>query len=108
MWDLYWPEPPFPAFYSGHAGQGAAMAVVLTELYGENFKFIDNSHIGRQRDTERLVDYKERKFSSFWDAANECANSRLYGGIHTRQDNEVGKEEGIKIGKNVNSLSWRK
>ncbi|MFN3851576.1 MAG: vanadium-dependent haloperoxidase [Spirosomataceae bacterium] len=108
MWDLYWPEPPFPAFYSGHAGQGAAMAVVLTELYGENFKFVDNSHVGRHRDTERLVDYKERKFNSFWDAANECANSRLYGGIHTRQDNEVGTAEGIKIGKNVNSLTWKK
>jgi hypothetical protein len=32
----------------------------------------------------------------------------LYGGIHTRQDNEVGLVEGKKIGKNINALAWNK
>jgi hypothetical protein len=108
MWDLYWPEPPFPAFYSGHAGQAAAAATVLTDLYGSSFKFIDDSHVGRAKDEERLVEYKARHFNSFWAAALESADSRLYGGIHTCQDNEVGLVEGKKIGKNINDLVWRK
>lgn len=105
-WDLYWPEPPFPAYYSGHAVQSAATATVLTELYGTSFKFIDDSHVGRAKDVERSVEYKARSFNSFWAAAEESAMSRLYGGIHTRQDNEMGLVEGKKIGKNINSLPW--
>ncbi|WP_255078993.1 vanadium-dependent haloperoxidase [Lacihabitans sp. CCS-44] len=104
LWDLYWPEPPFPAFYSGHAGQASSAATVLTHLYGEHFAFEDKSHVGRPRDRERIVDYKARKFNSFFEAAEESAMSRLYGGIHTRHDNEVGLAEGKKIGKNINDL----
>jgi PAP2 superfamily len=103
-WELYWPEPPFPAFYSGHAGQASAAATVLTAMYGDKFQFVDDSHLGRQMDEDRLVVYKPRKFNSFWESAQESANSRLFGGIHTRQDNEVGLKEGKKIGDNVNAI----
>lgn len=104
LWDLYWPEPPFPAFYSGHAGQASSAATVLTHLYGENFAFTDHAHVGRPMDMERLVEYKPRKYNSFFEAAEESALSRLYGGIHTRHDNEIGLIEGKKIGKNINDL----
>ncbi len=106
LWELYWPEPPFPAFYSGHAAQGSAMATVLSDMYGNNFTFIDDSHVGRPDDRERLVAYKERTYHSFLEAAKESAMSRFYGGIHTQQDNEVGLTEGSKIGNNINSLNW--
>ena len=36
-WESFWPDPPFPAFPSGHAIQAAAAATVLTDLYGDNF-----------------------------------------------------------------------
>lgn len=104
LWDLYWPEPPFPAFYSGHAGQASSAATVLTNLYGEKFEFVDKSHVGRPMDMERLVEYKARHFNSFYEAAEESAMSRLFGGIHTRLDNEVGLVEGRKIGLNINQL----
>lgn len=104
LWDLYWPEPPFPAFYSGHAGQASSAATVLTSLYGENFAFTDQAHLGRPMDMERLVEYKPRNYNSFFEAAEESALSRLYGGIHTRHDNEIGLIEGKKIGKNINNL----
>jgi len=39
-----------------------------------------------------------RSFDGFWEAAEEAANSRLYGGIHWRFDNEVGLETGREIG----------
>jgi hypothetical protein len=105
-WESFWPDPPFPAFPSGHATQAAAVATVMIDLYGEKFTFTDSAHVGRQRDELRNVDFKPRTFNSFWQVAEETANSRFFGGIHTPQDNEAGLSEGSKAGDNVNSLNW--
>jgi len=107
-WESFWPDPPFPAFPSGHAIQAAAMATVLTDLYGEPFAFVDSAHVGRPRDELRDVDFKARYFNSFWEVAEETADSRFYGGIHTPQDNDVGLREGRRIGQHVNALNWRR
>jgi hypothetical protein len=107
-WESFWPDPPFPAFPSGHAIQAAAMATVLTDLYGDYFEFTDSAHVGRPRDEIRNTDFKARHFHSFWEAAEETANSRFYGGIHTPQDNAKGLEKGRIIGANVNRLHWKK
>lgn len=107
-WVSFWPDPPFPAFPSGHAIQAAAMATALSDVFPEPFSFIDSAHVGRPRDELRDVDFVARPFDSFWDVALETANSRFYGGIHTEQDNQVGLEEGRRIAENVNALSWKK
>jgi len=106
-WESFWPDPPFPAFPSGHAIQSAAAATVLTDLFGESFAFTDSTHVGRPPDGLRDVEFKARSFPSFWAFAQETANSRFYGGIHTLQDNQAGQEAGISIGKAVNALPWR-
>ncbi len=108
QWESFWPDPPFPAFPSGHAIQAAAAATVLTNLYGENFSFTDSAHVGRPRDEIRNADFKVRHFKSFWEVAEETANSRFYGGIHTPQDNERGLEKGKIIANNINQLNWKK
>ncbi len=111
-WLPFFPEPPFPGFYSGHATQSGAMATVLTDLYGENFAFTDDTHVGRlplgyiYKGKYGTVQFKPRSFTSFRAAAQECAESRLMGGIHTRSDNEVGLVEGTKIGQHINRLRW--
>ncbi len=107
-WESFWPDPPFPAFPSGHAIQSAAAAIVLTDLFGEPFSFTDSAHVGRPPDELRQVEFKARSYKSFWEVAVETANSRFYGGIHTPQDNHAGQEAGVLIGKNVNALRWRK
>jgi hypothetical protein len=107
-WESFWPDPPFPAFPSGHAIQASAAATVLTSLYGDNFAFTDSAHVGRPRDEIRNTDFKARHFNSFWEAAEETANSRLYGGIHTPQDNAAGLEKGKIIANNIIQLSWKK
>ncbi|WP_460947144.1 vanadium-dependent haloperoxidase [Spirosoma daeguense] len=112
LWISVFLEPPFPAFYSGHATQSAATATVLTDLYGNKFSFIDDTHKGRQGGYAYdhhyyKVDYKPRHYTSFWEAAKECAESRLMGGIHTRHDNDVGLAEGAKVGYNINTLRWK-
>ncbi|MBO0950394.1 vanadium-dependent haloperoxidase [Fibrella forsythiae] len=128
-WLPFFLEPPFPSFYSGHAVQSAATATVLTHLYGHPFAFTDNTHVNRPEQlpdyfytyqspapgkftysypdlVKPQIKYKARHYQSFWEAARECAESRLMGGIHTRHDNEVGLAEGTKIGRNINSFRW--
>jgi hypothetical protein len=70
--------------------------------------FDDMSHVGRPKDVFRNVEYKKRSFTSISQMAIECGISRLYGGIHTAQDNIVGLAEGKNIGANINALSWKK
>jgi PAP2 superfamily len=105
-WESFWPDPPFPAFPSGHATQSAAASTVLIDLYGEKFNLVDSAHALRQKDELTQVEFKPRKFESFWQVTEETANSRFFGGIHSLQDNEVGLTEGKKIGVNVNVLKW--
>ena len=105
-WESFWPDPPFPSFPSGHAIQAAAAATIL-EHHFEPFTFIDSAHVDRERDEVRDVDFVPRSFDSFWDVAQETADSRFYGGIHTPQDNQVGLEEGAKIASHVNDLEWK-
>lgn len=107
-WTPFWPAPPFPGFPSGHATQSGAVAAVLTDLFGQNFAFIDDTHVGREKDAKTGIEFNARSFKSFDAFATESALSRLYGGIHTRQDNETGLAEGKKIGKNVLTLKFKK
>lgn len=107
-WESFWPDPPFPAFPSGHAIQSAAAVTVLEDLHGPDFVFTDRCHLGRPYDEERETDWVERHFTKFWDVARETADSRFYGGIHTPQDNERGLEKGREVGQNVNALRWKK
>lgn len=82
--------PPFPEFPSGHSVVSGAAATVLTQLFGENFSYED--------DTEVQFGLPVRSFNSFHQAANEAALSRLYGGIHYRSAIEEGLSQGLRLG----------
>ena len=73
FWESFWPDPPFPAFPSGHAIQAAATATVLGNLYGNSITITDDSHVGRKPDGLRNVEFKARTFNALWDVANEVA-----------------------------------
>lgn len=107
-WNSFWPDPPFPAFPSGHAIQAAACATILAKQFGENIEIKDLLHVGRRRDEIRDVDFKPRSFTSVWDLAKEVANSRFYGGIHTQQDNKQGLLKGKETAENILKLKWKK
>ena len=92
--------PPFPEYPSGHSVQSGASMQVLTDLFGDNFAFTDN--------TGTALGLASRSFKSFFDAANEAAVSRLYGGIHFRAAIEVGLTQGKCIGQKVSALKFRK
>jgi hypothetical protein len=88
--------PNFPTYTSGHSTQSAAVAEVLTDMFGLK-PFTDTI-----RTDHNLGDPPgPRSFSSFDEAANEAALSRLYGGIHFSFDNNDGLHCGRCIGRTI-------
>jgi hypothetical protein len=85
--------PPFPEYTSGHSVISRAAAIVLTNIYGENFSFSD--------DTEVEYGLPIRDFKSFKHASEEAAISRLYGGIHYKMAIDEGVFQGEKVGEFV-------
>lgn len=77
--------PPFPEHPSGHSGQSAAAAATLTALLGQ---------VGFEDSTNLAIGHPVRRYSSFEEAADEAAMSRLYGGLHYPIGNESGKALG--------------
>jgi len=82
--------PPFPEHTSGHSVISRASAVTLTELFGDDYAFTD--------DTEEAYGLPIRSYKSFFHASEEAAISRLYGGIHYRPAIDFGVEQGQKVG----------
>lgn len=85
--------PPFPEHTSGHSVISRAAAIVLTDLFGDDFAFDDDSE----------VEYglPVRSYPSFLAASEEAALSRLYGGIHYRPAIDYGVDQGELVGKHV-------
>lgn len=92
-WKPLLQTPPFPEYPSGHSVISTASAVVLTRLFGADLAFTDS--------TEVAYGLPTRRFSSFRQAANEAAISRLYGGIHYREACEHGQQQGQQVGQQV-------
>jgi len=82
--------PPFPEYTSGHSVISTAAAKVLARIYSDQQPFDDN--------TEVDFGLPVRHFTSFTQACNEAAISRLYGGIHYRAAIETGQKQGEEIG----------
>ncbi|QDU30382.1 Serralysin C precursor [Anatilimnocola aggregata] len=89
-WTPLLTTPPFPSYTSGHSTFSGAGAAVLRAFFG-----IDNFSFTLPTDAAGVAD---RSFTSFTQAAEEAADSRLYGGIHWRFDNEDGLTAGTSIG----------
>lgn len=83
--------PSFPEYTSGHSVVSGAASTVLTELFGDDFAFDD--------DTEVDFGLPVRSFTSFEHAAEEAAVSRLLGGIHYRPAIDNGLEQGRGVGR---------
>ena len=89
-WMSFIVTPPFPDYTSGHSTFSAAAATVLPLFYGtEDLPFTVGSDF--------LPDVY-RSFPTCFDAAEEAAVSRIYGGIHFRSASEDGLQAGTSIG----------
>ncbi|MBW3627630.1 MAG: vanadium-dependent haloperoxidase [Actinobacteria bacterium] len=88
-WSTFVNTPQFPEYTSGHSVASRSVATVLSDLLG-TVAFTDESHLVRGMPA--------RHFSSFFAAADEAAQSRLYGGIHFPMGIEAGKAQGDQVG----------
>ena len=85
-WESLIITPPFPDYISGHSTFSGAAANVLSLFYGTpRIRFTTGSD---------ALPGVVREFRSFFEAADEAALSRLYGGIHFRSANEDGLQTG--------------
>ncbi len=91
-WTPFIPTPAFPEYPSGHSVCSGASAEILTNIFG-NLAFVDKTNIN--------LGMSPRYFNSFYDAANEAAISRVYGGIHFREASEKGVLQGKMIAQDL-------
>ena len=92
-WNPLITTPPFPSFTSGHSTFSGGAATVLASFFGtDNVSFTSSA--------EGFA-VPDRNFTSFSQAAGEAKDSRLFGGIHWRFDNEVGMTMGNDLGRYV-------
>ncbi|MCC6974385.1 MAG: vanadium-dependent haloperoxidase [Anaerolineae bacterium] len=94
QWNPFIQTPAFPEYPSGHSVVSAAAAETLTFMFG-TVTFTDAS--------KTRFGMAPRKYLSFYQAADEAAWSRLYGGIHFRLGIESGLRHGMCIGHTITS-----
>lgn len=93
--------PPFPAYPSGHATFAAATFQVLQHFYGtDDIAFRLHSDELRDTTTDNQGNPRPnvvRSFQSFTQAAKECAESRIYLGVHWQFDADAGMDMGRTV-----------
>lgn len=90
-WQPLLDTPNFPDYVSGHSVFGGAAGQVLARFFGDNVEFSISS---------QELPGVSRSFSSFTQAAEENALSRLYGGVHV----DLATVDGVEIGKEVGNF----
>jgi hypothetical protein len=82
--------PPHPEYPAAHAFITSSIMEVLSSIFGRHYNFTDHTYDFRG--------YPSRTYHSFEEAADECGESRVYGGIHYQQSVDVGHKYGTYIG----------
>jgi len=90
QWQPLLQTPPFPEYVSGHSVVSTAAAEVLGHYFGPAYAYTDT--------TEHEFGLHARRFTSFNQAAEEAAISRLYGGIHFLDAIRQGQVLGQRVG----------
>jgi hypothetical protein len=96
--------PPFPGYVSGHSTFSRAAAEVLTDVTGSRFfpggmaTFVakQNAYLVFEHGPSETVTLQ---WASYFDAADQSARSRIFGGIHGYIDDFTGRKLGSIIGK---------
>lgn len=89
-WESLLPAPPFPEYISGHSTFSRAAAEVLARFFGTDQMVF---HVG----SDSLPGIT-RTYTSFSLTAEECGQSRIYGGIHFSSANRDGQVAGQRLG----------
>lgn len=101
--------PAFPGFTSGHSTFSRGAAEVLTELTGSPYVsgglgeyVLEPGWLHNEHGPSETI---HLQFATFYDAADQAGQSRLFGGIHVRQDDFGGRITGAQIGMQAVALA---
>ena len=98
-WSSFLTTPNHPSYSAAHGTLSGASGALLADFFGtDNITFTSS--------TEGFV-VPDRTFTSFSQASQEAADSRLYAGIHWRYDNEDGLALGRALGNYVFATQLR-
>ncbi len=98
--------PAFPGFISGHSTYSRAGAEVLASLTGSEYfpgglaEFVarEGAYLSFERGPSAEV---RLQWATYYDAADQAGQSRLWGGIHIPPDDFVGRRLGREVGLRV-------
>ena len=88
--------PAHPEYPAAHAFITSSIMEVMGSVFGNSYQFTDHTYDFRN--------FPTRNYTSFDQAANECGESRLYGGIHYQPSIDTGHVAGKAIGKAAAAL----
>ena len=102
------PTPPDQDYPSGHSIEGGVGAEVLKQVFGtDQVTFKDCGMTLPTGDTCADATPQTRTYTTFSQAANENAYSRVLVGFHFRNATEVGNAYGHKIGEYAANIVMR-
>ncbi len=103
--------PAFPGFVSGHSTFSRSAAEVLTELTGDPYfpgglggYVLDPGWLTFEKGPTASV---ELQWGTYYDAADQAGQSRIWGGIHVYHDDFGGRKIGSEIGMKAVELATR-
>ncbi len=91
-WTPFVVTPPFPEYVSGHACFAGAAKAVLERFFGR----ASDKNIAL---TSATLPGVTRTYTSFRQIADEIDDARVWGGIHFRFSQELGRKLGKKVGR---------
>ncbi len=94
----------FPSYPSAHGTACAAAMQAMQTTFGEPFAFTMTTRevdVAGPFSGKMSMEPATRSFASFDEAAQECAASRVYLGIHFRYDSDAGYALGTRVGELV-------
>ncbi len=117
--DNWWPyqrptfvTPPFAGFVSGHSTYSRSAAEVLTALTGS--EYFPGGMSGFEIKANEFLVFERGpsvdmtlQWAKYYDAADQCSLSRIWGGIHPPADDIPGRLIGIQIGKDAFDRAMR-
>jgi hypothetical protein len=104
--------PAFPGFVSGHSTFSRAAAEVLASLTGSPF-FPGGLHefVARRGEYLQFEDGPgvevRLQWATYFDAADQAGQSRIWGGIHLEPDDLAGRRLGARVGLDAVALARR-
>ena len=88
-WTQLLVTPPFPDYPAAHTTFAGAAETVLTALLGDAPEALTLTS---------PIAPAQRGYAGFREIADEVENARVWGGVHWRSSNEVGRDLGRRIG----------